>query len=202
MFNGYTTGAPIAMIVKNKDIDSSKYEKLKHTPRPGHADFTAWIKYGGFHDYRGGGRFSGRVTISFVLAGAVAKQLLKQVLNIEIFAHTVAIGGIKVERTISLEEIKTIPQTNPVRCADSEAAKKMMEKIEIVRKNNDSVGGIIEGICLNLPVGLGEPIFRNIESECSRLLFSIPAVKGVEFGAGFKGTELTGSQHNDNFIKG
>jgi chorismate synthase len=199
-FNSYTTGAPIAMIVENKDTDSSKYEKVKNTPRPGHADFTAWHKYGGFQDYRGGGRFSGRTTISFVLAGAVAKQLLKKLLQIEILAHTVAIGGIKVERAVSVEEIKKNADNNPVRCADPKIVEKMIKRIEEVQRDGDSVGGIIEAICINIPIGLGEPLFRNIESELSKLLFAIPAVKGVEFGSGFKAAELLGSQNNDKFI--
>jgi chorismate synthase len=200
IFNGYTTGAPIAIIVENKDVDSSKYETIKDTPRPGHADFTARQKYGLFNDYRGGGRFSGRITISFILAGAIAKQLLQQTLQLEIFAHTVAIGGIHLENPVSLEEIKTIPNTNTVHCADSQVATKMIQKIEEVRKEGDSVGGIIEAISVNVPVGLGEPLFKNVESEISKVLFAIPAVKGVEFGAGFKAAELLGSQHNDNFI--
>jgi chorismate synthase len=200
LFNGYTTGAPITLIVENKDVDSSKYEKIKHKPRPGHADFTAWHKFGGFNDYRGGGRFSGRITISFVLAGAIAKQILKEILQIEILAHTIAIGGIKLERNVTLDEIKKNSETNPVRCADLKTAEKMLKRVDEVRKSNDSVGGVIEGICTNIPIGLGEPLFRNVESEISRLLFSIPAIKGVEFGAGFKATDLLGSQHNDNFI--
>ena len=200
VFNGYTTGAPITLIVENKDIDSSKYEKMKDTPRPGHADFTAWHKYGGFHDYRGGGRFSGRATISFVLAGAIAKQLLKETLQIEVLAHTIAIGGIKLERSVTVDEIKANTATNPVRCADPKIAEKMIQRIEEVSKEGDSVGGIVGAICTNIPAGLGEPLFRNIESELSKILFAIPAVKGVEFGAGFKAADLLGSQHNDNFI--
>jgi chorismate synthase len=200
IFNGYTTGAPIAMIVENKDIESSKYDKIKNTPRPGHADFTAWYKYGGFQDYRGGGRFSGRTTISFILAGALAKQLLKKVLQIEILAHTVALGGIKVERAISVEEIKKNTEANPVRCADPKIAEKMIKRIEEVQREGDSVGGIIEAVCINIPTGLGEPLFRNIESELSKLLFAIPAVKGVEFGSGFRAADLLGSQNNDPFI--
>ncbi len=200
IFNGFTTGAPITLIVENKDVDSSKYEKIKDTPRPGHADFTAWHKYGGFNDYRGGGRFSGRITLSFVLAGAIAKQLLKQILKIEIVAHTVAIGGINLDRPVSISDIKSNVNTNIVRCAHPEVAEKMIQRIEEVRKANDSVGGIIEGICLNVPAGLGEPLFRNIESEFSRILFAIPAVKGVEFGAGFNAAEMLGSKHNDAFI--
>ena len=200
IFNGYTTGAPITIIVQNKDIDSTYYEKIKDTPRPGHADFTAWYKYGGFQDYRGGGRFSGRTTISFVLAGAIAKQILKKVLQIEIYAHTVAIGGIKVERPVSIEEIKQNTESNIVRCADPKIAEKMIQRIEEVRNEGDSVGGIIEAICINMPIGLGEPFFRNLESEFSKLLFAIPAVKGVEFGSGFRGADSIGSQNNDKLI--
>ena len=200
LFNGYTTGAPIAMIVENKDVESVQYEKIKDTPRPGHADFTAQYKYGGFQDYRGGGRFSGRTTISFVLAGAIAKQILKQVLQIEILAHTIAIGGIKVEHPVSIEAIKKNAESNAVRCADPKIAEKMIRRIEEVRSEGDSVGGIIEAICTNLPIGLGEPLFRNIESECSKILFAIPAVKGVDFGSGFKGADLLGSENNDKFI--
>ncbi|MHA1276231.1 MAG: chorismate synthase [Candidatus Helarchaeota archaeon] len=200
IFNGYTTGAPIAMIVPNQDVDSSKYEKIKNTPRPGHADFTARLKYGGFNDYRGGGRFSGRITIAFVLAGAIAKQLLNQTLNIEILAHTIAIGGIMVDHALTIQEIKMQTEKNSVRCADPKTAEKMIKKIGDVKKSGDSVGGIIEAICTGIPIGLGEPIFRSVESELSRILFAIPAVKGVDFGAGFKSTTLLGSQHNDNFI--
>ncbi|NVM28388.1 MAG: chorismate synthase [Candidatus Helarchaeota archaeon] len=200
IFNGFTTGAPITLTVENKDVDSSKYEKIKDTPRPGHADFTAWHKYGGFNDYRGGGRFSGRITISFVLAGAIAKQLLKETLGIKILAHTIAIGGIKLDRSVTLDEIEKNTDNNPVRCADPKIAEKMIQRIEEVRQKGDSVGGIIETICTKIPAGLGEPLFRNIESEFSRILFAIPAVKGVEFGAGFKAADLLGSQHNDPFI--
>jgi chorismate synthase len=200
IFNGYTTGAPITMLVWNKDIDSSKYEKIKHTPRPGHADFTAYLKYGGFNDYRGGGRFSGRITIAFVLAGAIAKQLLFQTLEIEILAHTVALGGIEVERPITTDEIKANVEQNPIRCADPIIAEKMIKKIEEAKISGDSLGGIIESICTGIPIGLGEPIFRTVESELSKILFAIPAVKGVDFGAGFRCTALLGSQHNDNFI--
>lgn len=199
VFNEYTTGAPITLFVKNKDADSSKYEIFKNIPRPGHADFTAWKKYGGFHDYRGGGRFSGRITLSFVLAGAVAKQLLKETLGIEVLAHTVAIGGIEVEQQLSIDQIRENRYANPVRCAAPKIAEQMMQRIEAIKQQNDSLGGIVEAICLNIPPGLGEPIFRSIESEFSSILFSIPAVKGVEFGAGFEVAHLTGSQHNDLF---
>ncbi len=198
VFRGFTTGAPICLLVFNKDVKSESYEKFKDLLRPGHADFTSFIKYGGFNDYRGGGRFSGRITAGFVMAGAVAKKLLN-LLKIEILAHTVEIGGIKAKK-LSIDEIRKNIYKNEVRCADLGAAKKMIEAIERARKEGDSLGGIIEGIVLNAPIGLGEPVFDTLDGEISKALFSIPGVKGVEFGSGFSGAELMGSQNNDLFL--
>jgi len=198
IFNGFTTGAPICMLILNKDIDSSKYEKIRFLPRPGHADFTAYMKYAGFNDFRGGGRFSGRITAGFVMAGSVAKKLLS-LLKIEVLAHTVEIAGIRA-KNVSIEEIKKNVEKNTVRCADMEAANKMIKEIEKIRNEDDSVGGIIEGIVLNTPVGLGEPIFDTLEGDIAKALFAIPAVKAVEFGSGFRGTRLKGSQNNDEFM--
>ena len=195
LFNGRTTGAPMCILVRNKDTDSSAYEKTKETPRPGHADYTAFMKYGGFNDYRGGGRFSGRVTVGLVLAGAVAKKVLA-LKGIEVLAHTVQIGSIKAAQS-SFEQIRTLTYLNPLRCCDSEAAKKMLEQIKQVEKEGDSLGGVIEGLALNLPVGLGEPYFDTLEGQLSKAIFAIPAVKGVEFGAGFAAAQLRGSHNND-----
>ena len=197
VFNGYTTGAPICMLIWNKDVDSSKYEPFRHIPRPGHADFTASQKYGGFNDYRGGGRFSGRITASFVMAGAVAKKLLS-LLNIEILAHTVEITGIEAKK-MSFDEIKKNAEESIIRCADLETEKQMIAVIEKARDEGDSVGGVIEGVVLNVPVGLGEPVFDSLESDIAKALFSIPAVKGVEFGSGFRGARQKGSENNDVF---
>ncbi|RLE61058.1 MAG: chorismate synthase [Thermoprotei archaeon] len=199
IFNGFTTGAPICIVVWNKDVDSSKYEMMRFLPRPGHADLTANIKFGGFSDYRGGGRFSGRITVGFVIAGSIAKQILRKFLGIEVVAHTVQIGKVKA-RKVSFDEIKENVEKNSVRCADLEAAKKMEEIILEAKRQGDSVGGIIECIAFNVPPGLGEPVFDTLEGDLSKALFAIPAVKGVEFGAGFKLTEMRGSQSNDEYL--
>ena len=197
IFNGRTTGAPVCLLIWNKDIDSSEYEKIRFLLRPGHADYTAFIKYGGFNDFRGGGRFSGRITASFVMAGAVAKKLLS-LIGIEVLAHTVAIGGVKA-KSKAFDEIKENADQNPVKCADLRAAEEMARVISKAKEEGDSVGGIIEGIALNVPVGLGEPAFDTLEGDLAKALFAIPAVKGVEFGAGFSAAEKMGSENNDPF---
>jgi chorismate synthase len=201
VFEGHTTGAPLVMLVWNKDVESLQYEKNRFIPRPGHADFTAFMKYGGFNDFRGGGRFSGRITLGMVMAGAVAKKILSQV-KIEILAHTVQIGEEKTGK-VTLEDIRGNVYSNPLRCADPAIANKMLKLVERVRKEGDSLGGVIEGIALNIPAGLGEPVFNTLDGELSRALLAIPAVKGVEFGAGFSVADLKGSENNDPFrIKG
>ena len=197
IFNDHTTGAPICLLIWNKDVDSSQYEKNRFLPRPGHADYTADIKYGGFNDFRGGGRFSGRITATFVMAGAVAGKLLNT-LGIEVLAHTIRIGEIKA-RPVTPDEIKANAEQNPLRCADPEASAEMLQVIEQARKEGDSVGGVIEATAFNLPVGLGEPVFDTLEGDLSKALFAIPAVKGVEFGSGFSAAEKKGSQNNDPF---
>jgi len=198
IFNGHTTGAPICLAVWNKDVDSSEYEKARLLPRPGQADYTAYVKYGGFNDYRGGGRFSGRITAGFVMAGAVARRLL-DIIGIEVLAHTVEIGGIAAQPREPDEITKTAAE-NAVYCADAEAAKKMIAAVEEAKKDGDSLGGIIEGIALGVPVGLGEPVFDAVDAELAKALFAIPAVKGVEFGAGFRAVRMKGSQNNDPFV--
>lgn len=198
VFNGVTTGAPICMLVWNKNIDSSYYEVIRRIPRPGHADLTARIRYGGFNDYRGGGRFSGRITAGLVMAGAVAKKLLMDVLNVEVLAHTVEIGGIKASEK-SVDEIRTNTEHNPVRCADPEAAEKMISAINKVTADGDSLGGIVECLVLNLPPGIGEPVFDTLEGDLSKALYAIPAVKAVEFGIGRSFSSLRGSESNDAY---
>ena len=189
VFNGVTTDAPICLLIWNKDVDSSDYEKNRFLPRPGHADFTAFMKYGGFNDYRGGGQFSGRITAALVMAGAIAKKLLG-LKGIEVIAHTVEIGGIKAQPE-DFDEIRKNAEKNSLRCADPKAADEMAKLIEQVKAEGDSLGGTIEGIALNTPVGLGEPVFDNLDGDLARALFAIPAVKGVEFGSGFLGINLT-----------
>jgi len=198
IFNGFTTGAPICLLVWNRDVDSSEYEKMRFLLRPGHADYTAFMKYGGFNDFRGGGRFSGRITAGFVMAGAIAKKLLN-LIGIEVLAYTIQIGKIKAEPK-GIDEIKENVQKNPIRCADLRAAEEMVRAIEKVKEEGDSLGGIVEGIALNVPVGLGEPVFDTLEGDIAKALFAIPAVKGVEFGSGFSAAGKRGAENNDQFI--
>jgi len=196
VFNGNTTGAPICMLIWNADKDSRPYEQLKDTPRPGHADYPAMVKYGGFNDYRGGGRFSGRITATFVMAGAIAQKLLEQVLGIEVLAYTLEVGGMRANN-LTIDNIRKLRYSNEVRCPDTKIAEKMKEAIVKARSDGDSLGGIVECTALNLPIGLGEPVFGALESDLSKALFAIPAVKGVEFGSGFEGSKRRGSENND-----
>jgi chorismate synthase len=199
VFNGFTTGAPICMLIWNREHDSSSYESVVTRPRPGHSDYPAMVKYAGFSDYRGGGRFSGRLTATFVMAGAIAKKLLYHTLGIETIAYTVQIGQIRAN-DIDLEDARKNRYTNDTRCPDLDAARQMREAILRTRKEGDSLGGVIECICTGLPVGLGEPIFSSLEADISKAVFSIPAVKAIEFGSGFLGSEKKGSENNDSFI--
>jgi len=198
IFNGCTTGAPVCLLVWNKDVDSSEYEKTRFLLRPGHADYTAFMKYGGFNDFRGGGRFSGRITATFVMAGAIAKKLL-DLISVEVLAHTVEIGGIRAKPK-GFDEIRENVEKNPLRCADLTAAEAMAKAIEKAKEEGDSAGGIVEGIALNVPAGLGEPVFDTLDGDLAKALFAIPAVKGVEFGSGFSVAGKRGSENNDPFI--
>ncbi len=198
IFNGYTTGAPITMVVWNKDVDSSAYEKIRYIPRPGHADYVSYVKYRGFNDYRGGGIFSGRITAGLVMAGAIAKKLLAMH-NIEIYSYVKSIGTIEAPQ-VSLDEIKENVYKSPVRCPHIETSNKMEDYIKSIMKEGDSIGGIIETIVLNVPVGLGEPPIDTLDGDISKAMFIIPAIKGIEFGAGFKLAKMRGSEANDAFI--
>lgn len=197
-FEGYTTGTPICMLVWNKEAAPSAYDVIKNLPRPGHADYTAYIKYGGFSDYRGGGRFSGRITVSFVMAGAVAKKLLR-LFGVEVLAYTKAIGGIEMKETPTLEKIREETYRNPVRCPDPVYAEAMEKAIVEARKEGDSLGGVVECIALNVPAGVGEPVFDALDADIAKAIFAVPAVKGVEFGAGFKAAAMKGSENNDPY---
>jgi len=199
VFRGFTTGAPISMVIWNKDHDSRSYAKLKTSMRPGHSDYPAYVKYKKFNDFRGGGRFSGRLTATHVLGGAIARKLLKVTLDINTNSYTCQIGKIRMKNQVTPKLLKTI-YSNDVRCPDKNTAAKMKKNILGARKKGDSLGGIIESITTNVPVGLGEPIFSSLESELSKAIYSIPAVKGVEFGSGFDGSEKTGSQNNDSYV--
>lgn len=202
VFRGHTTGAPITMIIWNKDQNSKDYENLVTKLRPGHSDYPAMIKYKKFNDHRGGGRFSGRLTATHVMGGAVARKLLKVSLGVETNSFTMQIGKIKTDREITPKMLRSI-YSNDVRCPDEKIAKKMKDSILEARKKGDSLGGIIESITTNLPVGIGEPIFSSLESEISKAMYSIPSVKGVEFGSGFEGATSFGSKNNDLYtVKG
>jgi chorismate synthase len=169
VYKSYSTGAPITILFKNKNVKSKDYDTFKRIPRPGHADFTAYKKYNGFNDHRGGGHFSGRVTLGLVAAGVIAKKLI---FPLFVNAELIEAGGDKnIERAI-----------------------------EKALKGNDTIGGIIECKSENVPVGLGEPFFNKIQAVISHLVMSIPAIKGIEFGAGFQSAQMTGSEHNDPII--
>ncbi|MGD2106507.1 MAG: chorismate synthase [Nitrosopumilaceae archaeon] len=199
VFRGHTTGAPITMVIWNSDQKSKDYENLKTKLRPGHSDYPAMIKYNHFNDYRGGGRFSGRLTATHVMGGAIARKLIKVTLGIETNSYTSQIGKTKMKKEFNTKMTKSIYKNN-VRCPDESTAKKMKESILSAKKKGDSLGGIIESITTNVPVGLGEPIFSSLESDLSKAIFSIPSVKGIEFGSGFHGSELFGSENNDLYI--
>jgi len=202
IFNNKTTGAPICLIIKNQDIDSSNYEKSKNLLRPSHIDYVILQKYGEFADYRGSGRFSGRITAGYVMAGAIAKQILRM-FKISIFAYTKSIGNIEDTKYHSIENIDLLLQqrkNSPVGALDSEISQKMEKEIENAKKASDSVGGTIRCIINNVPPGIGGPIFNSLESNISKGIFSIPAIKGIEFGAGFKASGMKGSEHNDPWI--
>jgi len=192
VFEGKTTGAPIALLIRNRDQKSSDYDALRDIFRPGHADFTYLAKYG-IRDHRGGGRASGRETAGRVAAGAVAKKILKT-FGIRVYAYTQAIGKVTAQ-SVDLEVI----DKNPVRAPDLKSAELMILEIERVRGAGDSIGGIIEAVVKGCPPGLGDPVFEKLNAIIGHGLLSIGAVRGVEFGAGFAAAQMKGSEHNDNF---
>jgi chorismate synthase len=199
VFNGFTTGAPITLIVENKNMKSSDYEAIKDLPRPGQADYPARVRYGGFNDYRGGGRFSGRVTVALIMAGTIAKKLLNRY-NVDVLAYTLAIGDIKSEKHFSSAEIRKNRNVAATRCPDLICAEKMEQAIVEAKKEGDSLGGIVECVVVNMPVGIGEPLFDALDADLAKVLFAVPAVKGVEFGVGFGAAHLRGSQNNDAYV--
>ena len=197
IFNGKTDGTPITAIIRNKDQRSKNYDNLRNNPRPGHGDL-CWQKKFGNYDYRGGGRGSGRITIGHVIGGAVSKKLLATQ-NITVTAHVTSIHNIKTENRYPLEQIKENITKNNVRCADLEKAKEMEDEILKAKNEGNSVGGIVEIIIDNLPVGLGQPVFDKLDGDLAKALMNIGAVKGVEIGLGFESTLLTGQEFNDQY---
>ncbi len=196
--DGFTTGAPLGLLTWNKDVRSQDYNKLNDVARPGHADFPMRIKYGNFNDLRGGGRASGRLTVPLIMAGAIAKKLLKQ-FDIDIFAHTIQIHNVRVGKTLTRETIKRDTFTNSVRCADPKIAEKMREAILKAREEGDSLGGVVECIAEGVSPGVGEPFFDNLDGDLAKIAFSIPAVKGFEVGLGFNASSIKGSENNDPY---
>jgi chorismate synthase len=201
IFNNRTTGAPLCSFIKNTDQQLKDYDQTKDLLRPSHADYTAYVKYKGFNDYRGGGHFSGRLTAAIVFAGAIAKQILSEH-NISIISHIYKIGDLCDtpfnSRNLSIEGY--LPLNSMVfPTIDNSIGIAMQEKISNIKALGDSIGGIVETAILNLPAGLGSPFFDSIESIISHLIFSVPGVKGIEFGDGFDLAEMKGSDANDQF---
>jgi len=199
IFEGHTTGTPISLLVWNKDANSSAYDLLRDRPRPGHADYTYQMKYG-LHDHRGGGRASARETVGRVAAGAVAKKLLSES-GIRIVAYVTELGGIKAEiETHDIEELFARVESNAVRCPDAAAAERMMARLDDVRAEGDSLGGIVEIVAEGVPAGLGEPVFDKLDADLAKALMSIGAVKAVEIGAGLEAVARKGSEMNDPLL--
>lgn len=197
VFEGKTLGTPIAMLVRNKNTRPQDYSEMATTYRPSHADATYDAKYG-LRNWQGGGRSSARETIGRVAAGAIAKKILKQVVGVEIVGYVKRIKdleGIVDPETVNLEQV----ESNIVRCPDSECAPKMIELIEQIRNQGDSIGGVVECVARNVPKGLGSPVFDKLEADLAKGVMSLPASKGFEIGSGFAGTLLSGSEHNDEF---
>jgi chorismate synthase len=194
IFEGKTTGTPIGFAISNTDQKSKDYSHIKDSYRPSHADYVYDEKYG-IRDFRGGGRSSARETACRVVAGAIAKQFLNPIF---IKAYVSSVGTIKLESDPSTVDLTNI-ENNPVRCPDSSKAKEMEEHIKQIRKEGDTIGGIVTCIIKNVPVGLGEPVFDKLHAELGKAMLSINAVKGFEYGSGFSGTKMKGSSHNDLF---
>ena len=198
ILDGFTCGAPIAAAIYNKNTRSGDYANLKDCPRPGHADLTAQIKYGGFQDAAGGGHFSGRLTAPLCIAGGLCKQWLEG-MGIQVFAHIAAVAGISDTPFDPLAPDKDSVQPEfPV--INPDAGARMRDAISTARSDGDSVGGVVECAVTGLPAGLGEPMFGGVESRIAQIVYGVPAVKGVEFGAGFAAAGLRGSQNNDGYV--
>ena len=198
--DGRADGSPIRAHVRNEDVQRGPYDKLQDTPRPGHADYPARVRFGESADLSGGGIFSGRMTVGLVIAGALATQVLRPI-GIDSVAFTRSIGQVDAEvpESLAADEIRALASRNEVSCPDPAAAEKMQTAIATVRTDGDSLGGLVETRIFGTPTGLGEPFFDSLESSLAHLAFSVPAVKGIEFGAGFRAARMRGSEHNDAF---
>lgn len=198
VFEGKTTGTPILLLTYNADMRPEDYEELKKIYRPSHADYTYLMKYGR-RDFRGSGRASARETLARVAAGAIAKKYLRTKLKIEILSYVEQVGNVVATvdyKTVTKESI----ESNMIRCPDKNTAAKMINLIEEVKNDGDSVGGVIKGVIRNVPSGLGEPVFDKLSADLGKAMLSINAVKGFEIGSGFQGVSIRGSEHNDPFV--
>jgi chorismate synthase len=199
IFESKTTGTPISMIVWNKDANSSAYDALRDKPRPGHADYAYQMKYG-HRDHSGGGRASARETVGRVAAGSIAKKLLQEA-GIEVMAYVTELGGIKADIASSnLSELRAEAESNSVRCPDPTAAERMLERLDAVRREGDSLGGMVAIVAKGVPAGLGEPVFDKLDADLAKALMSIGAVKAVEIGAGLESAQMRGSEMNDSLV--
>lgn len=204
VFDGRTTGTPIAILIRNQDQRSRDYSDIQDKYRPGHADHTYEAKYG-FRDHRGGGRSSARETTARVAAGAIAKKLIHQTMGTTVLAHVQRVGHVVAHvpepEKLTLNDIESFPDgtPNPVRCPDPKAARQMIALIDEVRKDQDSIGGVAQICAHPVPAGLGEPVFDKLKADLAKALFSLPAVLGVEYGIGFGAATLRGSENNDHF---
>jgi len=198
IMDGKSTGGPITLVVMNRDTDSRKYERFKDVPRPGHADLTARSKYSECTDLRGGGQFSGRMTVALVAAGTIAKMLLEE-RGIRVAAYVRQIGPVRDTEERSVTEAM-LSRSNDVRAVGEEMAEAMRREIVAARDDGDSVGGVVQCVVDGLPIGIGEPFFDTVEGEISKMMFAVPGVKGIEFGSGFAAAGMRGSQHNDPFV--
>ena len=197
VFEGKTTGTPIAILVRNKDARSQDYNEMAVKYRPSHADATYDAKYG-IRNWKGGGRSSARETIGRVAAGAIAKKILQQYNNVEVIGYVKRIKDLEAvvdNNTVTLQQV----ESNIVRCPDPECAEKMIDLIDEIRREKDSIGGVVECVVRNVPKGLGDPVFDKLEADLAKAVMSLPATKGFEIGSGFAGTTMTGSEHNDEF---
>ncbi|QDT95771.1 chorismate synthase [Gimesia aquarii] len=207
VFEGITTGTSLAILIRNEDQRSKDYSDIKDKYRPGHADYTYDAKYG-FRDYRGGGRSSARETNVRVAAGVVAKKILEAAFGGHVVGYVTQVGDLRARiedpATVTIDQVEKMSdgELNPVRCPDHEVASQMIELIDQVRKEGDSIGGVAEVVATNVPAGLGEPVFDKLKADIAKALFSIPAVLGVEYGSGFACATMRGSENNDHFIAG
>lgn len=206
VFEGRTTGTPIAILVRNEDQRSKDYSAIRDKYRPGHADYSYDAKYG-FRDHRGGGRASARETVARVAAGAVAKKVLDSAFSGRVLGYVVQVGDVTARigdpAAVTLEQVEQLGDGSPnaVRCPDHAVAPAMLALIEEVRKDKDSIGGVAEIVACGVPAGLGEPVFDKLKADLGKALFSLPAVLGVEYGSGFASARMRGSDNNDHFVR-